>query len=412
MRIIDKIPNKELPFVKYTSYGNNFVIVDESQETLLSEQEKSRFAYQATNVNFGIGSDNFLLVQDCSSAVLEGINQDRKYWETPPSPEGADFIFRMFEPDGAEAFSCANGLMSVARYLNQHHGIKSARILTEIPTHSPKVVRIGSDGRNGSWVNIGFPRRIPASIAADSFTTRLDDIVDKIDGVAITFREHDLQPFSQGQSLAICGYLVFTGEPHLVVFTDSGFSLPELSKMIFISSGKREQKNNRGAENQEKRVSFGTWLIDHIGNCVNRQYAHIFPSGININFVQIRQSEHVLEYRCFERGIYRETLACGTGALAVAAVCRGLGLISDKEMAIWPHRCRWHDPAAQMLVTEAVTGWTIQGTPYPLLRGVFMSAGHTQKAAVDSDLATLMAQLASQSDTGLPAKVNSAMLRR
>ena len=53
---------RRIPIYKYTSYGNNFVIVDETQGTILTESEKSRFAYPATNANFGVGADNFLVI--------------------------------------------------------------------------------------------------------------------------------------------------------------------------------------------------------------------------------------------------------------------------------------------------------------------------------------------------------------
>jgi len=402
-----------LPIVKYTSYGNNFVIVDETQDTLLSECEKSLFAYQATNINYGVGSDNFLLVQTCSSDVLEDINRARGYWKSVPESAQADYVFRMFEPDGAEAFSCANGLMSVASYLNHRYKVESARIMTEIPTHSPKVVHIGSNPADGSsWANIGFPRRIPAPIADHSLTTGYDDNIDMIDEIEIAFRKHDLEPFSQGRSLTIDGYLVFTGEPHLVVFVESGFSLPDLGRMAFISSGRDGLESALSAGKDEKRVAFGTWLIDHIGNYLNRKYAHIFPSGINVNFVQQRQHNRELEYRCFERGIYRETLACGTGALAVAAVSRKLGLISGQKMTIWPHRCRWHQPAAQMVVTEDVDGWTISGAPYPLIEGVFVAAARPGDTKTDPELETLMSQLTARSGIQPLMDADTTVVRR
>ena len=56
---------QEIPFCKLTSFGNNFVIIDEIDGPLLTEAEKQRFADKATSVNFGIGCDNFLVVQRC-----------------------------------------------------------------------------------------------------------------------------------------------------------------------------------------------------------------------------------------------------------------------------------------------------------------------------------------------------------
>ena len=91
---------KLVSFIKYTSYGNNFVIVDETLGPVLKETEKQSFAYQATNTCFGIGSDNFLVIQPCSSAVLKEINDEHHYWKKLPDPTKADYIFRMFEPSG------------------------------------------------------------------------------------------------------------------------------------------------------------------------------------------------------------------------------------------------------------------------------------------------------------------------
>jgi len=125
---------RKIPFVKYTSCGNNFVIIDETSDPVFRESEKSHFAYKATSVDYGIGSDNFLVVQACSPDILEEINAVHHYWDRVPSAKDADYIFRMFEPDGKEAFSCGNGLLCISNYLYQKYGIKSARIMTEIPT--------------------------------------------------------------------------------------------------------------------------------------------------------------------------------------------------------------------------------------------------------------------------------------
>jgi len=48
-----------------------------------------------------------------------------------------------------------------------------------------------------------------------------------------------------------------------------------------------------------------------------------FPQGCNANFLQLKGGE--LRMRTYERGVEAETLACGTGAVACAAVCFLLG---------------------------------------------------------------------------------------
>ncbi len=122
-----------VPFVKYTSYGNNFVVLDETQGQVLTEAEKSEFAFHATNTHFGVGCDNLLVLQPCNSATLADINRAHDYWETPPDPKAAQYLFRMFEPNGDEAYSCGNGLISVADYLSRRYGARSARVMTELP---------------------------------------------------------------------------------------------------------------------------------------------------------------------------------------------------------------------------------------------------------------------------------------
>ncbi|MGC9171570.1 diaminopimelate epimerase [Caldisericum sp.] len=45
----------------------------------------------------------------------------------------------------------------------------------------------------------------------------------------------------------------------------------------------------------------------------------LFPYGINVNFIEIL-NEETIKIRTIERGVYEETLACGTGAVASAYV--------------------------------------------------------------------------------------------
>ncbi len=81
---------KLVPFVKYTSCGNNFVIVDETDHSQLSEADMSRFAFQATSTSFGVGCDNLLVA---SAGVFplpcpeqSGSNRYRIYSQARPEP--------------------------------------------------------------------------------------------------------------------------------------------------------------------------------------------------------------------------------------------------------------------------------------------------------------------------------------
>ncbi|BBB27616.1 hypothetical protein [Amphritea japonica] len=354
---------KLVPFVKYTSCGNNFVIVDETEQISLTESEMSRFAFQATNTSFGVGCDNLLVIQRCNKEVLKSIADMRPYWRWPPEAGQAEYLFRMFEPDGEEALCCGNGLMCVASYLLHKHGVTSASIMTEIPLPEPKVIQIGAgDDSLGGWVNLGYPRRTPAKLASEGFSEPFTQTIDLYTDIKIGFRAGDLRAFSDKRELQIKAHLVFTGEPHLVIFPDSDFSIPELADYIFGSS---EQWSV-----QDRRESFGTWLVEHIGQYMNTRYKAMFPAGINVNLARSQCSE-VLENRCFERGINRETLACGTGALAVAYVYSELSDQALDEIDILPHRCRWHDDDARIRINRSDEGWSLASQPVMLFDGVY-----------------------------------------
>ncbi len=358
---------KQIPFTKYTAYGNNFVIVDETDKLLLPESEKSSFAYYATNPCFGVGSDNLLIIQRCRLDTLASINRIRDYWDNIPDVTRAQFIFRMFEPNGEEAFCCGNGLLCISDYLRHRYGIASAQIMVEIPLSVPEVMSIGKNPNDlSSSVIIGNPERLPTRMLKQSVTAPYGDRLDLIRDIKIPFRSYDLAPFSNATSLFLSGYLVFTGEPHLVIFPEAGFSLPQLAKMIFTSPIPKPGDS----EGIDKRASFGSWLIHHIGSYINKYYPDLFPMGININFVNITQ-DHILEYRCFERGINRETLACGTGAVASCFVAHDLQLVTTKAITVLPFRCRWYDPQATIYVKEGDNGWILSGTPNRLFEGTF-----------------------------------------
>ena len=62
--------------------------------------------------------------------------------------------------------------------------------------------------------------------------------------------------------------------------------------------------------------------VDEIGSSLTRHER--FPKGVNVGFMQVVNPGHI-KLRVYERGA-AETLACGTGACAAAAV----GQLQDK----------------------------------------------------------------------------------
>jgi diaminopimelate epimerase len=66
--------------------------------------------------------------------------------------------------------------------------------------------------------------------------------------------------------------------------------------------------------------------IDLWGNAL-RFHPDFKPAGANVNFIDILSS-HILRIRTYERGVERETLACGTGIISSAVVSAMLSKVN------------------------------------------------------------------------------------
>ena len=367
----------DIEVVKSSCFGNNFLIYDATEEGILEEMHFAEFARQVTDPQFGIGADNFLVIQDCSEAELKVINSVHGYWKKIPRAS-ADYVFRMFEPDGQEALCCGNGLMCIANYMSERHQVETARIMTEIPLATVNVTTIGfTKSKSYGWVNLGNPRRLPAEIRTQAPSDRNVGKIQTINNLHIKFRNRDLEPFSKDTELVLSGHLIFTGEPHLVLLLDDEDSpLAGLSDAFFAHG-----EGDHGAGLLLKRRSgFGTWLVDHIGQYINTHYRDRFPAGISVNFARKDQSRSSIEYRCYERGVYKETLACGTGAVAVAYIVKHFHGYEGNSIKILPHRCRWFKPHALMAVNNTKNGWVLEGQPDIVAEIGFRFEPHSKRA--------------------------------
>jgi len=367
----------DVAVVKSSCFGNNFLIYDGTDEGILEEFHFSEFARQVTDPQFGIGADNFLVIQNCYAEELQAINKLHGYWKKIPKLT-ADYVFRMFEPDGQEALCCGNGLMCIANYMAERHQVEHALIMTEIPLTTVNVTTIGyTPGKSYGWVNLGIPRKLPTDIRTQSpFDGNVGEI-QTINNLHIKFRNHDLEPYSEDSELVLSGHLIFTGEPHLVFLLDDEDSpLAWLTDAIFAS-----KEGDQGAGPLlQRRCGFGTWLVDHIGHYINTHYRERFPTGVNVNFARKDWSSQSIEYRCYERGVYKETLACGTGAVAVAYIVDHFLGYEGNAIKILPHRCRWFKPDALMAVNNSGDGWVLEGQPDMVAEIDFRFEPHPDKA--------------------------------
>ena len=141
--------------------------------------------------------------------------------------------------------------------------------------------------------------------------------------------------------------LEFVSTPDMILETDAGevhtrtldgpeqkseFKLPEISELV---------APNIDLVAGESSVFFATVAVPHLVLVVDnlasveleqrgrelRYHPAVAPLGSNVNFVSPSDSGWAM--RTYERGVEAETLACGTGAVACAAVLCRLGLIQQ-----------------------------------------------------------------------------------
>jgi diaminopimelate epimerase len=195
--------------------------------------------------------------------------------------EVADVRMRMFNSDGSESEMCGNGIRCVAKYAYDHDLVKKTEITAEtgagiltlqlFPNDRDQVERVR--------VNMGKPRltrgQIPMTGPADEQVVNVElQILDR------TFR-------------ITC---VSMGNPHCVIFVDDAAAFP----------------------------------VDKYGPVIENHA--LFPRRTNVEFVQVMSPTEVRQ-RTWERGA-GETLACGTGASAVAVA----GVLTGRtERAILNH---------------------------------------------------------------------------
>lgn len=328
-------------FHKYSAYGNTFVVLDELDGAHLSEPEKSRFAPIAIDEHAGVGADNLLVVQRFDPEVLREIQHTRSYWDKDMPDlveEPPQYIFRMFEPDGSEALCCGNGLLCLAMHLKTKHGIDSCSMLTEVPSPLPRVRMIGTvphpDGFDYE-VRIGTPRTVPEELMDPGLPNAQRGVVGVLDGL---ISPHQRKVPGLPMPLPLDAFITFTGEPHMVILEPEDPDTAE-GELFAEIMGEPEPVMRRTLPPGEG-LGLNEQLLHEVGMAVNEAGRQRFPFGVNVSFARLREEEQLVEYRCFERGVFKETLACGTAAVAVGVILRELGRMQGNALKFWPKRSR------------------------------------------------------------------------
>ena len=185
--------------------------------------------------------------------------------------ERADARMRMFNADGSEAEMCGNGLRCVAKYVYDHGIARKEQLTLET---GRGILTVDLEVKNGKAqrvrVDLGEPileaAKIPTTLPGDPPT----DAELVVEGEAFKFT------------------CVSMGNPHAVAF------VPEITDR----------------------------LVHRVGPLVEKHEA--FPRRVNVEFVKVNGRADA-DMRVWERGS-GETLACGTGACAVAVA----GVLTDR----------------------------------------------------------------------------------
>lgn len=206
--------------------------------------------------------------------------------------EKADARMRMFNSDGSESEMCGNASRCVARYVWERFGLNKSELTLETGAGIKTVQIHEIQGVfESATVNMGSPILTPAQIPIDAKTNKI--VI--------------------GDTSFIC---VSMGNPHAVTFVED--------------------------VNTAQVLTQGPFFETH----------PIFPRRSNIEFVQIISRSHV-KMRVWERGA-GETLACGTGACAVAVACVLEGKTDRKVQVELPGGIlliEWEETENQVLMT-------------------------------------------------------------
>jgi diaminopimelate epimerase len=261
----------KITFTKMQGTGNDFVLIDcISQSSTIRHSSFGDLSKKLCDRRFGIGADQLLLLY--------------------PS-KIADFKMRIFNADGSEVEMCGNGIRCLAKYI-WYRGLSKKSVL-DIET----LAGIMRPEKKGDMIRVDMgepifePDRIPVKIQDTRYAIQ--------DNRASCIMHHASRPIIdyplQIKDKEFKITCISMGNPHAVIVVDNTVDFP---------------------------VTYYGPLMERHG---------IFPQKTNVEFIEIlNQSE--IKMRVWERGA-GETMACGTGASAVA-VASNLKSLTTKKVTV------------------------------------------------------------------------------
>lgn len=183
-------------FSKMQGLGNDYVIIDESEETVIPEDKKAEVVEKLCQRGFSIGADGVIFVA--------------------PS-EIAETRFRIFNADGSEAEMCGNGIRCFGKFVYENRIVEAEEIKVETLA-GIKVLNLNVE--DGEVVS----SRVDMGLA--SFLTREIPMV--------TEKEEFIDEELEISGIKFPLTAVNVGNPHAVIFTDDlkEVTLSELGPLL------------------------------------------------------------------------------------------------------------------------------------------------------------------------------------
>lgn len=258
-----------MKFTKMHGCANDYVYVNCFNEEVA---DMGQFAKVVSDRHIGIGSDGAIFI--CPV-------------------EGADCEMKMYNADGTYSEMCGNGIRCVAKYVYDNAivdkvdmkilsggQIKNIHVEAGPEEVNPLTKRTFSNREDG--------------LAVKRVRVDMGEPILKPDRIPVIIKDNDEKCVDHDIYVDNANYkmtCVSMGNPHCVIFLDHISKLP----------------------------------IEELGPKFENHIA--FPNRVNTEFVRIDDRKNV-HMRVWERGA-GETLACGTGACAVAVACILNGYTDD-----------------------------------------------------------------------------------
>jgi diaminopimelate epimerase len=224
----------------------------------------------------------------------------------------AEFSFWLANADGSTAEMSGNGMRCLGAWLRDRGHVAHG---ASFDVETPAGIRHVWLTLDGATVAMGRPNFTLAAIPMRGAAWE-------------TFRD---QPFDVGDGRTLRATALSMGNPHLVLFTD---------------------------EDPER------YHLEHIGPAL--EHHDRFPERTNVELARIADDGGAIDVRVWERGV-GETLACGTGACAVA--------VAANEMDRAPAETVVRFRGGPLRVERRIDGEVLLGGP----------VGHVFDATVDLD---------------------------